>query len=313
LFINFDKKLFDSSDFKEDSVREVIIVPILQKLGYSPSGSNQVIRSKTLVHPFIYAGTRKIPVKLIPDYTLKCDGKIVLVLDAKNPDKDILSIESVQQVYSYAIHPEIKSHHFALCNGRQFVLFDVDHNEPIFLIEYENFEKNWDEVHKFLSPKNLKVPSLRDFAPDLGMAFARLGLKDASRIVLQPSSFNMVARVNQNMMTATANGDFNGSKHCMSLDFHPIFIRPMLSCLPNEISQLFMNSLDSHPFCAAAELMIEIDVITILGSEIEGEEERFRPLIVQHIISSRFKHTPPNDRYADALPNIFRLRDYIEI
>ena len=89
-------------------MREVIITPILNRLGYSLSGINRVIRSKSLAHPFIYAGIRKVPINLIPDYTLISDEKTVLVLDAKHPKEDVLSRANVQQAYSYAIHPEVK-------------------------------------------------------------------------------------------------------------------------------------------------------------------------------------------------------------
>ena len=108
MFPDFDHALLEDPEFKEDSVREVIITPILSRLGYTPSGSDRVIRSKTLVHPFIYAGTRRVPITLIPDYTLLSEGRVVCVLDAKRPSEDILSRKHIQQAYSYAIHPEIK-------------------------------------------------------------------------------------------------------------------------------------------------------------------------------------------------------------
>ncbi len=42
----FDFNLVDSPGFKEDSVREEIIHPLLKALGYAASGPNQIIRSK---------------------------------------------------------------------------------------------------------------------------------------------------------------------------------------------------------------------------------------------------------------------------
>jgi hypothetical protein len=51
MFSDFDHSLLNIPEFKEDSVREVIIVPILSRLGYTSSGTDRVIRSKTLVHP----------------------------------------------------------------------------------------------------------------------------------------------------------------------------------------------------------------------------------------------------------------------
>ncbi len=44
-FKNFDFSQLDSPDFKEDSVREVIILPLLYSLGYQEP---QIIRSKAL-------------------------------------------------------------------------------------------------------------------------------------------------------------------------------------------------------------------------------------------------------------------------
>ena len=48
LFGHFDFNQLNSADFKEDSVREVIILPILQQLGYVQTN---IVRSKSLQHP----------------------------------------------------------------------------------------------------------------------------------------------------------------------------------------------------------------------------------------------------------------------
>ncbi|MDR0605678.1 MAG: type I restriction enzyme HsdR N-terminal domain-containing protein, partial [Bacteroidales bacterium] len=122
LFGSLDfKTLADNLDFKEDSVREVIILPILKELGYT---QENIVRSKTLEHPFLKTGSnKKKPVKLVPDYLLKIENNFAWVLDAKAPNKKIVNDENVEQVYSYAIHPEIRTTYFALCNGVEFSLF----------------------------------------------------------------------------------------------------------------------------------------------------------------------------------------------
>ncbi|MDR3112231.1 MAG: type I restriction enzyme HsdR N-terminal domain-containing protein, partial [Elusimicrobiota bacterium] len=114
--LNFEK-LFSNPDFKEDSVREVIILPLLESLGYK---QKDIVRSKSFK---LKAGSTRKEIILIPDYLLKIDGKYACVLDAKAPGKDILRGDTVEQVYSYAAHPEIRSVYFALCNGREFSLF----------------------------------------------------------------------------------------------------------------------------------------------------------------------------------------------
>src|ERR1017187_3974464 len=104
---DFDFALLDSDGFKEDSVREEIIHPLLLALGYAASGPNRIIRSKGLEHPFLTVGSKKKPITLIPDYLLTVDGNFTFVLDAKAPHEEVKTGHNVEQVYSYAVHPEI--------------------------------------------------------------------------------------------------------------------------------------------------------------------------------------------------------------
>ncbi|MDR2645466.1 MAG: type I restriction enzyme HsdR N-terminal domain-containing protein [Endomicrobium sp.] len=102
LFNGIDfRRLASNDDFKEDSVREVVIVPMLKKLGYR---EENIIRSKTLRHPFLKIGSKKRAVNLVPDYILKVDNGYAWVLDAKSPKEKIINDENVEQVYSYACH-----------------------------------------------------------------------------------------------------------------------------------------------------------------------------------------------------------------
>lgn len=114
---DFDFSVIDSKTFKEDSVREEIILPILKVLGYAASGENRILRSKALEHPFLTVGSKNKPITLIPDYLLTVGGNFTFVLDAKAPGEEIKSGRNFEQVYSYAVHPEIRVELFALCNG----------------------------------------------------------------------------------------------------------------------------------------------------------------------------------------------------
>lgn len=130
LFGNIDfSTLKDNLEFKEDSVREVIILPLLKYLGYR---QENIVRSLTLRHPFLKQGSnRKIPIHLIPDYVFKIENNYAWVLDAKGPRENILDEEYVGQAYSYAVHPEIRTNYFALCNGIEFSLYRTGgYDEP---------------------------------------------------------------------------------------------------------------------------------------------------------------------------------------
>ena len=125
LFGDLDfNSISQNPDYKEDSVREVIILPILHSLGYSHS---TIVRSKALEHPFYKIGSnKKRPVKLIPDYVLTVENNFAWVLDAKSPDKHLNDEDNLEQVFGYASHPEIRSTYFAICNGLGFVLYRRD-------------------------------------------------------------------------------------------------------------------------------------------------------------------------------------------
>lgn len=75
LFGDLDfNSIINNPDFKEDSVREIIILPILYNLGYS---QDNIVRSKTLQHPFLKVGSNnKIAIKLVPDYCLKVENNL---------------------------------------------------------------------------------------------------------------------------------------------------------------------------------------------------------------------------------------------
>jgi len=153
LFNGLDfQKILEDKDFKEDSVREAIIMPILMELGYK---QHNIIRSKNLEHPYLKIGSKKRPITLVPDYALKLDNNFAWVLDAKSPKEKVKDSDNVEQVYSYATHPEIRSTYFALCNGLEFSLFKTDStNVPVFYFHLNELDENWEKLKMYLSPES---------------------------------------------------------------------------------------------------------------------------------------------------------------
>jgi 16S rRNA G966 N2-methylase RsmD len=151
---NFDYAQLDSPDFKEDSVREVVVLPLIQSLGYDNS---QIVRSKALAHPFLKVGSKKRPVNLVPDYLFRLGDSFAWVLDAKAPHEAILQGDNVEQVYSYAIHPEIRSKYFALCNGKEFSLFRQDATEALLYFELRDIDLYWEKLEQYLAPSSFQT------------------------------------------------------------------------------------------------------------------------------------------------------------
>jgi hypothetical protein len=306
VFKHFDPQLFSDPNFKEDSVREVIIAPMLSRLGYHPTGDQTVVRSKSLTQPFIYVGTRRHPVTIIPDYTLNFQGRPVLILDAKSPSESVTLPAHVQQAYSYAIHPEVRVNHFALCNGRRLVIYSVDTQNPLLDISYEEFESRWEDIETFLKPKYLLNPELRKFAPDFGFALTRLGLAVNAEVIMLQARLSLFARVSQDLFTVTVNTEFADKDHCVTYDFRPEQLPLLIAGLPTELREQFSEALSRAPFQAGADLCVEVDLRTHLGEPIEVEHETFVPLVIDQVYGSRFNPFPPQGG-DDIPPHVFRL------
>lgn len=308
MFTGVTKELFDDPDFKEDSVRELILAPMLAKLGYLPAGEIRVVRSKSLKHPFIRIGTRNHPVTIIPDYTLFHNEKPVFILDAKGPSEDVLDNSHVQQAYSYAMHPEIACREFGLCNGRQLAVFNVFQRDPLLVLDFQDFETKWSEVEKYLSLKNLLDPALRRFAPDFGIALLRMGFEQETSVIMFGVRLNLFGRVSDELYTASANCTFGSMAHCVSYDFPASMLPEIVAGLPQQLGELFSRALSRSPFQAAAGLVIELDVAVSLGDITLGRDEEFVPLVIEKIFDSRFNPDPVDNDPNDIPDHIFQLR-----
>jgi DNA modification methylase len=153
LFDEFDFAELNSPDFKEDSVREEIVKPILDALGYAASGKYKIQRSKKLRHPFVKTASGKRKITIFPDYLFSVDNKYAWVLDAKAPEEEITTGENREQVYFYAIHPDVRVRLYALCNGKEFALFAVDESDPILYFQVSEIAKYRQSLGSLLSPR----------------------------------------------------------------------------------------------------------------------------------------------------------------
>ena len=313
MFENIEENLLDDPEFKEDSVRELIISPMLARLGYMPSGSNRVARSKTLRNPFIRVGTSNHPVTTIPDYTFYINDKPVFVLDAKAPNVDVLGASHIQQAYSYAIHPEIRCDEFGLCNGKELTIFNTTQIEPILHLRFDEFEDRWEDIEKNLLPKYLSNPVLRKFAPDFGLALLRMGYGKFNKLSFIGMRLNLFAKIDDSLMTASSNTDLASSEYCVSVDFNPSLLPQIVSGLPDALGNRFLSALTRAPFQAAAELAIELDLTVRFGDLTRGQTEQFVPLIIEEIHAARFNPAEPEDSSSDIPPHVFKLRDHFKM
>ena len=166
LFGDIDfNKISSNRDFSEADVRAVIIDPILKELGFKHSN---ILRERPLKSPFLKTGSKKRQVNLVPDYIIKVNDSYAFILDAKSPKQKIINDDNVEQVFSYAIHPEIRSYYFALCNGLEFACYrTTDTAEPILYFQINDIDNYWEILKKTLSPDSFQTGKIFSYTPEI--------------------------------------------------------------------------------------------------------------------------------------------------
>jgi hypothetical protein len=282
-FKNFDYDIIASPEFKEDSVREEIIAPILKELGYSAFGNNKIVRSQNLKHPYIYFGTKKENIHIIPDYLLKIEDINVLIIDAKSPRETILKGKNPEQAYSYAIHKEVRVDKYALCNGNEFVIFDVNKIEPIFYSRIEDLEKKWKEFYEIISPLGFTKPYIFNFKPDFGLRLLKTGWKKEDTHHFLGAWVTNLAKLDENTYTFNSGIPYGGD--CLgAFDFDKKLLNDFISQIPENKRANIVSSISRAPFKVdfqTEESSFEVSFQCHLGDEVfNNGNEKYCPLNV---------------------------------
>ncbi|MBN8651886.1 MAG: type I restriction enzyme HsdR N-terminal domain-containing protein [Cytophagales bacterium] len=253
IFEGFDFSILDDPDFKEDSVREEIVYPILKALGYSASGENKIIRSKGLKHPFYYFGTKKYNVNIIPDYTCEVHGKKLWILDAKRPSENIAFDKNVFQAYSYAMHPEIRCELYCLCNGKEFSVFSVKEHNALLTFKIAELADNWKRLRTLLNPEFIAKPHIRDFSLDLGLFILKIGGLDSVTEIIEfkVEDLNDITKIEENLYCINDVFTFVGmedQRFMGTFDFNKKLYKQLLQILSKDAKEIIEKSLSRQPF-----------------------------------------------------------------
>ncbi|MEL4429651.1 hypothetical protein [Shewanella mangrovisoli] len=282
----FDLQALNDPDFKEDSVREEIIVPILKALGYEASKPYKIIRSKGLEHPFVSVGSARKNITCIPDYLFEVDDRYAWVLEAKGPGENILSGKHVEQAYSYAIHSEIRVPLFALCNGREFVLFHISKEKPLLYFAMESLPFYFDNLAKYLAPENCLNAEFK-LAKDLGLHLKRLGFESFDSIIFPNMPFGFIAQLDPDMFTtATGTKVEGGDTYAISLDFGEEVLSQMHGKIPSQaIEMLKVREKSGRKVIRFLDGNYMLTLDCRVGNELqENTDEIFLPFIVNRVL-----------------------------
>ena len=290
MFSEFDFSLLDDPAFKEDSVREELIVPVLKRLGYSASPPNQICRSTALEHPYVYIGSQRKKISIFPDYILKRSSENFLVLDAKAPSEVITEGRNVEQAYSYAIHKDVRTPLFALCNGHYFAVFHVSHWPAILHFPLTDIEDNWKQVAALLGV--YAVQKAATFLPDLGIGMLRLGfaLDNGKKIfhLFIILDIVLVARVDEDTYSLQSRLEFEGTVFMGTFDFKKELLDSFLNAIkPKDAREAISRGLRSNPFTwrKSADMFGYVGLAcTVTDHVLSNKNEQYLPFAVDTFI-----------------------------
>lgn len=214
-----NESIFEDSEFKEDSVREEIVAPIIKRLGYSASGDNRVVRSKSLTHPFVMIGSKKHKINIVPDYALEINNEIRGILDAKSPSEKLSKNKHIEQAYSYAIHPEVRCRYYSLCNGKQLVIYDVGRYTPVLEVDFKDIDRRWDQIQSLLGPRNLSRWARLELNPDLGMAISKFCSQSNMEHIFPLARISSLTFIGENTLSSTESIPFGNDVYAVTFDF----------------------------------------------------------------------------------------------
>jgi len=285
----FDFALLDSPDFKEDSVREEIILPIIKGLGYNSNKPNQIIRSRKLLHPFVSIGSQKKDIYIIPDYLFEVNDKPAWILDAKSPTEALSKSKHVEQAYSYAIHSEVRVKYFALCNGIEFVLYAIEKIKPVLHFPIKALPLYWDTLKGILAPENVFNPSSLEIKKDLGLHLKRLGFDSSESLIFPEVPISHIGQMDPDFYTLGGAVIVDGATYVVSFDFGENVFNQLNGKIPQSgYNILSIREVGRRRAVKFAEEVFFINVNCKLGEQLEeNDKEIFLPMWVNSLLSDK--------------------------
>ncbi|MCR4524625.1 type I restriction enzyme HsdR N-terminal domain-containing protein [Bosea sp. 47.2.35] len=150
----------DFGTMNETDVREILVRPLLDRLGYKHGTSANIRTEVTLRYASHFLG-RKNPKNDPPlvgraDYVCDATSYGRWVVEVKAP-QHALTQDDVEQAHTYSAHPEIAASYFLLTNGREYRLYATGKlDAPVLAWVHADTEKNILNLFNVVSYEALK-------------------------------------------------------------------------------------------------------------------------------------------------------------
>ena len=165
---------FDWQGANETDVREELLCHLLRRLGYKRNSANQILTEHHVFYDRATLGRKKVnDPKMMGkiDYLLKVGGSARWVLEAKAPKT--LTQQDIDQVLTYARHPEVAAVYAAICNGKEFRLYSsnqMSDEQPLLQFDVVSIQDAEERLSATLHPDCIN----RDFKSDDVMRWQKI-------------------------------------------------------------------------------------------------------------------------------------------
>lgn len=257
----FDYGALNNPEFKEDSVREEIIMPLMKALGYDYKGRYQIVRSRKLRHPFFMVGSNKYNISVFPDYILECDGVCVCTLEAKSPPVS-------------------------------FRLYATSSLTPVIIFQMQYLTSHFDRLNAIMGAERISLYAERSFAKDLGIHLKMLtmGISE-QRFTFMDFPIYQITLVEPDNYTVDATITLDGERYCGSFDFDYAALLGLKNVLSEEILAKLREPFTGTP--VRVELcgkIIQTGISCKLGEKIyENANEHYMPFRICEFIYAELK------------------------
>jgi hypothetical protein len=169
----------------ETDVREIVVRPLLNRLGYEHGTENTIRTEQTFRYARAFLG-RKNTAKDPPlvgraDYILEVASVGRWVVEVKSP-AEALDRDVVEQAHTYAAHPEVAAMFFMVTNGRSFRLYRTSSlDAPIMSWDFEDTEEVFLALANLVGPDAIRR-KMALLKPDAGKPLGR-GLGSEVQII----------------------------------------------------------------------------------------------------------------------------------
>ncbi|MEO7600082.1 MAG: hypothetical protein ABIV50_14190 [Opitutus sp.] len=260
----------------EQDVREIIIRPLLNELGYT----NDMIRTELLLrYPRLYIGRKKPKkdpdLRGAADYIVTVDGRLRVVVEAKKPGS--IALDDQEQAYSYAMHPEVRAIFFVLISGTDFEIWytqEAVESGRLLAFTYDQLEQNKMIIKSILSPDSMRQ-QFKEYVVDLGIPLGN-GLRSTAKVENGWMVYTQVPETIANVLDLKIHFEMGSITRTESgkilLMLKPSHHRPALSAFQNLVAkwiELVAESpqLSSDPN-APTSFTNEIEISVPAGSEV---------------------------------------------